>query len=730
MVEVLAPVGSISALKSAIFSGADAVYMGMGKFNARQKAENFTESNIKEVVDLCHLHAVKVYITFNTAIKNSELKDFEKQVDICAKANVDAFIITDIGTLPIFRKYDIPMHASTQMGIHNYEGAKIAKELGFTRVVLSREALIEDIKKIKTLGLEIEYFVHGALCVAFSGGCLLSSFMSGDSGNRGLCKQPCRLKYKSSITGKEDYYISPSDQCLITHLKELTAAGVDSLKIEGRLKGSQYVGEVVKQYRQAVDGVLCNDYMTKLKRAYNRGNFTSGYNYDLTKDIMSPSVQGNMGDFIGTINKIQGKSLYIESKRGVFLKDGFKIFNNNEEIGGFQVDNVKQIGNNLYSVNTIKTYPVGSKVYLTLDSQMVKEYENPDLSQNIDITYRMVEGENLQIRANFRDVSVTKDFEIVDKALGKPLAVEDVNKKLSELGETDFRIGTIKGEVSNSAFYPMSKLKAAKRDVVESLYQAILKSYDDNKQRTNNSKNELVFKRDSNIKKHFIETESLGKLSQNMTDYEVVLNLNKISQLGQFIIKNDLNYNNIESVWLKIPKIARGADIIVLRKFIENNLQFIKGFVIENIYGLELCLEYDKIPMLGSSMNVFNDKLPKELGVDLYLNSLELTKDEYIKGAYTYVYGPVSLMTFTHCPIQLNTGCTCKDCKYKGTFTYSNRGKSYTVARHKLVNCYFEMYHPSIIDIKDRVNGLIYENLEVINPQSESFSGHYNLLVK
>ncbi|MDE5616860.1 MAG: U32 family peptidase, partial [Clostridia bacterium] len=288
MLEVLAPIGSIQALKSAIYAGADAVYLGLDLFNARIKAGNFTKDNIRQYVELCHLFGVKVYVTFNTSVKNSEMDIFAQNVDIEAKAKVDAFIVTDLGALNIFKKYDIPLHGSTQIGVHNLAGAKVLEDLGFTRVVLARETLIDDIKKIKqNTALEIEYFVHGALCVCFSGACLMSSMMSGDSGNRGRCNQPCRLKYSSTYNSEEKYYLSPKDQCLIDKIEELYCAGVDSLKIEGRLKQPHYVGNVVAQYRKAADNVLLSknekiDY-SSLKRAYNRGNFTLGYNYENSK---------------------------------------------------------------------------------------------------------------------------------------------------------------------------------------------------------------------------------------------------------------------------------------------------------------------------------------------------------------------------------------------------------------------------------------------------------------
>ena len=431
--ELLAPAGSYKSLIAAIYSGADAVYLGLDKFNARAKADNFNKENIKEIVDLCHIHNVKVYVTFNTLIKDNEFKEFAEEVDAAAKANVDAFLVTDLGTLSVFKKYNIPLHASTQMGIHNYEGAKLAKELGFSRVVLSREALKDDIKKIKTLGLEIEFFVHGALCVSFSGGCLLSSFMSGDSGNRGLCKQPCRLPYTSSLTGKDKYYLSPSDQCFIENLKLLEEWGVDSLKIEGRLKAPHYVGQVVREYRLALEGAKSPNYAELLRRAYNRGSFTKGYNFDTTKDLMSINVQGNIGEYVGVVKKRANSSLYLELEKELHLKDGVKVLYNGAEVGGFLVDNIKKEGE-FYIVKTNKVYPEGSKLYVTLDNDMVERFENVDIRIPVKIEFFANEGKLFKITVKAYDTSITREFDLVQSATTAPISYETVVAKLSEVG--------------------------------------------------------------------------------------------------------------------------------------------------------------------------------------------------------------------------------------------------------------------------------------------------------
>ncbi|MDE5654685.1 MAG: U32 family peptidase, partial [Clostridia bacterium] len=380
MLEVLAPVGNISSLKVAIYAGADAVYLGLDLFNARIKADNFNKDNIAYWVNYCHMFGVKVYLTFNTNIKQSERETFAQYVDISAKAGVDAFIVTDLGCLDILKQYDIPLHGSTQIGVHNLAGAKVLEDLGFTRVVLARETLSSDIAEIrKNTKLEIEHFVHGALCVCFSGACLMSSMMSGDSGNRGRCNQPCRLKYSSDFSPKESYLLSPKDQCLIEKIGELAKLGVDSLKIEGRLKQPHYVGETVSQYRKAVDNILQGnnakiDY-NSLKTAYNRGNFTLGYNYQGSKDIMYDKLNGTVGLEVGKIKSISNGNAILELNRELNKGDGVKIIRDGEELGGLSIANIEKIGKT-YRVKDFGNYPVGSKIHLTSSVKQIQKYKD------------------------------------------------------------------------------------------------------------------------------------------------------------------------------------------------------------------------------------------------------------------------------------------------------------------------------------------------------------------
>ncbi|MBR4867350.1 MAG: U32 family peptidase [Clostridia bacterium] len=277
MVEILAPVGGREQLTAALRAGADAVYLGTQAFNARRNAENFTGEGLRDVVEECHHAGVKVHVTFNTLISDGEIAAAEAEMEKIAQSGVDAVIVQDLGVAALFRAHcpGLPLHASTQMAIHNAEGALAAYDLGFRRVVLARELSLAEIRAIRSKipdDLELEVFIHGALCVSLSGGCYLSGIIGGRSGNRGLCAGPCRLDF--TCRGR-NYVLSLKDMSHIEHMEELRDAGVASFKIEGRMKGPEYVAAVVHACREKLAGRKPN--MDQLQAIFSRSGFTDGY---------------------------------------------------------------------------------------------------------------------------------------------------------------------------------------------------------------------------------------------------------------------------------------------------------------------------------------------------------------------------------------------------------------------------------------------------------------------
>ncbi len=278
--ELLAPAGSIQSLIAAVNSGTDAVYLGGSLFNARASATNFNNAELKEAVEYCHLRKVKVYVTVNILITDKEFAELDKFIRYICKIGVDGVIVQDIGVAMYIKKIapSLNLHASTQMTVYDLEGAKFLKSIGFKRVVLSRELSMEQIKYIsQNAGIEIEIFVHGAMCLCYSGQCLMSSVIGGRSGNRGKCAQPCRLEY--CVDNKKGFLMSLKDMCLIKYLKEIEDCGVTSLKIEGRMKGPDYVSTVISTYRKYLDNeksISDADYKN-LEKIFYRGGFSDGY---------------------------------------------------------------------------------------------------------------------------------------------------------------------------------------------------------------------------------------------------------------------------------------------------------------------------------------------------------------------------------------------------------------------------------------------------------------------
>ena len=292
--ELLAPAGSYDSLKAAVGAGADAVYLGGSRFGARAYADNFSEEELCRGIDYAHLHGCDLYLTVNTLLKDQELEDLGSYLKPFYESGLDGVIVQDLGVVSYVREYfpELPIHASTQMTILGAGGAAFLKEHGASRIVTARELSLEEIRRIhEAVEIEIESFIHGALCYCYSGQCLFSSMLGGRSGNRGRCAQPCRLPYQVKAEGRvlnrkeETYLLSPKDMCTIELLPQILEAGVCSLKIEGRMKRPEYTAGVVRIYRKYLDRYLEygnesyqveKEDLEELKRLYNRGGFSKG----------------------------------------------------------------------------------------------------------------------------------------------------------------------------------------------------------------------------------------------------------------------------------------------------------------------------------------------------------------------------------------------------------------------------------------------------------------------
>ncbi|MCL2390151.1 MAG: U32 family peptidase [Endomicrobia bacterium] len=338
-IEILAPAGSKEAFIAAVEAGADAIYCGLKNFSARSKAQNFTAAEFNNYVNYAHGKNVKVYATFNTLIKQNEIKDAVKQITSIAQANADAIIIQDLGIANIVKNYfpQLKLHASTQLSIHNSYGVSEAEKAGFKRIVLARELSLQEIKNIKAkTKAELEIFCHGALCFGVSGLCLISSFIGGLSGNRGMCAQPCRRRWRVSDTktAKDGFFISPKDLDLSAHIKEIENSGITSLKIEGRMKNPQYVYKTVKAYKMLVnstDETTIKEAKKLLSSDYARSKTTFNF-IQKSKDIFTPDMPKQMGEFLSEIISIKDNIITLKTQTRLNKTDILKAADSKADI--------------------------------------------------------------------------------------------------------------------------------------------------------------------------------------------------------------------------------------------------------------------------------------------------------------------------------------------------------------------------------------------------------------
>ncbi|KXS40422.1 MAG: putative protease, partial [Methanohalophilus sp. T328-1] len=410
--ELLAPAGDYNSLVAAVQNGADAVYFGGSAFSARGYADNFPANNLEEAIDYTHLYGVRVYVTVNTLIKDSE---FSQAIDFLTELcnmGVDAVIVQDVGLLAACRSHlpQLPVHASTQMTVHNTESVKLLEQYGIKRVVLSREMSLEEIAALNdNTDMELEVFVHGALCISYSGQCLMSSMIGGRSGNRGYCAQPCRRQYSLSCDDEivtAGYLLSPKDLCAARLIPELVAAGVYSFKIEGRMKRPEYVGGVVSIYRKLIDRYFADptkfhvaeSEIRYLEQLFNRG-FTSAYLEGSTRDMMGAVSPGNRGIPIGTIVEM---GRYMD-RAVVFLEEDLAVGDGivSKAGDGEKIGVIYRAGRQKKSASAGDTIEIpfsgrleeGDILYRTLDSRQIKQlqqtYTSPAPQRKIPVVMHL-----------------------------------------------------------------------------------------------------------------------------------------------------------------------------------------------------------------------------------------------------------------------------------------------------------------------------------------------------
>lgn len=674
-VEILAPAGSYESIKAAINAGADAVYVGGSKFGARAYADNPQEDMLLEAIDYVHLHNKKIYLTVNTLLKSKELKNelYEYILPYYTRG-LDAVIVQDLGVLK-FVKENFPgldIHASTQMVITGYDGAKLLEELGATRIVTARELSFEEIKEIRNnCNVEIESFVHGALCYCYSGQCLMSSMFGGRSGNRGRCAQPCRLPYdvknKGGILnkGEDKYVLSPKDMCTIKILPEIIESGVYSLKIEGRMKSPEYTAGVVSIYRKYVDLLKKNgpkkyhvedkDYK-KLEQIYSRSGFNEGY-----------------------YKQHNGKNMM------TFKKPSYS--GQNEEL-------IKEINSR----------------FVALDKKL-----------KLDGYIRIAEDEPIILTISFEDKYVTLYGTQPLEALKQPITEENVIKQISKTGNTPYIFGSLTVDISGNVFVPVKELNELRRKAIDSLTEELLSGYRRiiepvkmDSSIDNISKNE-IFKINCLVSNY----EQFKICAENKYIDNIYISLDTMDVSEAMV---EMCHNKNKKILLALPYIFRKEAKSYFKDKIEYiNSLGIDGLLIRNVDEIHFAkTNFVGIPMIFDyylySMNDEAVRSNLKLGAIGYTESVELNfkelKDKEVSCGEIIVYGYIPLMVTAGCINKNLSKCTRTNEKYLLIDRYKTEFKVKNICRF----CYNLIYNSlpiSLLSVDSEVKRVLPSSIRL-----------------
>lgn len=548
-IELLAPAGTYEALEAAVNAGANAVYLGGNAFGARQYAENFGPEVLPKAVNYAHLHKVKIYVTVNTLVDDSEMEQLGAYLVFLHNIGVDGIIVQDMGVIRLARQIvpALELHASTQMTITNSQGAEFAYKVGMPRAVVARETTLKDMKSIcmRTEG-EIEGFIHGALCVCYSGQCLMSSLIGGRSGNRGRCAQPCRLPY--TLVDKEgtnllehaeagQYLLSPRDMNTLDILPELMEAGVISFKIEGRMKRPEYVAVVTDIYRRAIDSYLAGGYEVSkedrlnIEQIFNR-DFTSAYLEKVQgRNMMSDRRPNNRGVLMGRVvelNKATNKAV-IKLDRDLNLHDGLEFW---VTVGGRVGTTLTQLtvdGQEVQSaaagtkaeIAVPKGVRLNDRVFRTNDAQLMEfagkfygEHNKKYLPVTASVTAHL--GQTLSIELVDEDGNKgvgTTEF-IVEAARKRPLTEEVIRKQVERLGTTEFALEGLTLDVEEGVMVPMSEINEARRKAAEQLTANRLQKIGPHRKQVHWNKSAMGLPHNHTLNKHAqlaVQVDTLAK---------------------------------------------------------------------------------------------------------------------------------------------------------------------------------------------------------------------------
>jgi len=662
--ELLSPVGSVEALYQAVHNGADAVYLGGKKFGARMFADNFTKEDLVHAINYCHLYNVKIYVTVNTVIFDNEVKDFIDYIEFLYVHGVDAVIMQDIGMISLVKEKfpELEIHASTQSHNHNSEGIKLLKQLGVSRIVLARELSLDEVKSID-VDIEKEIFIHGALCVCYSGCCLFSSMNSSRSGNRGECVASCRLPYQlfkndKLVQTNGNYLLSMRELNTSNYLKDILESDVVSLKIEGRMKSPEYVGFITKFYRTLIDKYYNKEEMTikeadlnELKTLFNR-EFTNGYLFnEYGRDVMNIKNQNHIGLEIGKVVEVDSKYIKIKLKHELNQEDGIKFLDVDK---GMIVN--KLYNSKLMLVNKVEKGNIAivdnkiglnilSKVSVTTNKLLLEKL-NKYIEKKLDISFLVVakKNANLEIVADDGFNKVKVEGNKVLKSINRPVTIDNITNQLSKLGNTPFKLKNINIDMDNDIFISLKEINDLRRDLVDKLIQ--LKTKVPNKQINQiKNKNYVIVNKKVKISALVRNEEQLLCCLEQGVDYIYVCDI---------VLFN--KYKNYKNIYLRLDRVMHNFIDYKNKNLLVCELGALNKYKTHN----DVCTDY----YLNINNN-YSVQFLERLGVNRICLSPETTNFNNICSNVDIemiVYGRLELMITKYCPLNMILNKDNKNC--------------------------------------------------------------------
>ena len=749
-VEILAPAGSMECLKAAIAAGADAIYTGGALFGARAYAHNLTEEELLEAIDYVHLHGRRLYLTVNTLIKDREM---EKQMyDYLLpyyRQGLDAVIVQDIGLFRFIRKHfpDLPIHASTQMTLTGVDGAKFLEKEGAQRIVTSRELSMAEVKKIADeTELEIESFVHGALCYCYSGQCLFSSFIGGRSGNRGQCAQPCRLLYRTPEAKRPQYLLSLKDICTLELIPEMIESGIYSFKIEGRMKKPEYAAAVAFQYRKYADLYLkyyeeCPAeedpaaYAMKKYRVreedrqmlldlYNRGGFHTGYYHTQNgREMISLNRPNHAGVPAVKVLAKKGRNVTAKALTDLYPQDIIELpmRKGREKADNYTCKDAVRKGMNVQIPVFADTPFKRDEIWMrtrnsTLIDTLREEFVNGKIKERICGTFRLYPQEKATLTVKCRDAEITVAGEKAQEALSQPMSRERIEKQLRKTGNTEFEFSFLKAEIGEKVFLPMQSLNELRREALETLEKVICEKYrrsgevkDPEEDKTELSMEEEILSgwtasvRTAEQMEVILEEEAIGRIYVDCTMFP------RIWEKDSYVEWITKVHATGKEIYLVMPYIFRERT----RKQYEAAYNRIfgagwDGILIANYESFAFLKEHGYTGRIMTDYNLYefnqeSRKFWKEKGVFEFTAPVELTERELqdlrVKDGEVIVYGYFPMMISAGCIQKTTRGCL----KKSGQTTITDRYRNPFVVKNECDYCYNILYNYVPLYLGDRM---------------------------